>query len=114
MACTDDLVRRAVEVVATQYLAQLQPSFQHSADISRAALISRLRRDSLHFSPDNVFSVSTWATLIVLLVGETVTGSDEYHHLLRTLLALVRSCSVHLTPQTSSETNRFLTQQTHM
>ncbi|RHZ52630.1 Zn(II)2Cys6 transcription factor [Aspergillus thermomutatus] len=110
MACTDDLVRQAVEVVATQYLAQLQPSFQHAADTGRAAIISRLRRESLHFSPDSVFSASTWATLIVLLVGETITGSDEYHHLLQTLLCLVRN----LAPQVPSDATRFLTKQTHM
>ncbi|KAJ5174067.1 uncharacterized protein N7500_001998 [Penicillium coprophilum] len=108
LACEDELLQRAVGVVAAQHLALNNPSYQSVADRGRAALISRLCRDST--SPDRVFNTSTWATLIVLLVGETITGSSEYGHLLRTLMCLVQNAD-QIAP---SSARRFLSQQTHM
>ncbi|KAF3027870.1 hypothetical protein E8E15_010378 [Penicillium rubens] len=108
LACEDELVQRAVAVVAAQHLALHSPSYQSFADQSRATLISRLCRDST--SPDRVFTTSTWATLIVLLVGETITGSSEYAHLLRTLTSLVQNAD-QIAP---SSARQFLSQQTHM
>ncbi|KAJ5753278.1 hypothetical protein N7520_010195 [Penicillium odoratum] len=84
LACEDGLVQRAVSVVATQHLALYSPFYQSIADRGRAVLISRLGQDST--SPDRVFTTSTWATRIILLVGETITGSSEYGHLLQTLM----------------------------
>lgn len=110
LACEDELLRRAVGVVAAQHLALHQPSYEHVADQGRAAIISQLRRDSLGASPDRVFNVSTWATLIVLLVGETITGSSEYVHLLQSLLCLTQN----ITRIGPSPAWHFLTQQTHM
>ncbi|KAJ5456916.1 hypothetical protein N7530_012190 [Penicillium desertorum] len=108
LACEDELVQRAVGVVAAQHLALHSPSYQSFADQGRATLISRLCRDST--SPDRVFTTSTWATLIVLLVGETITGSSDYAHLLRTLTYLVRNAD-QIAPSTACH---FLSQQTHM
>ncbi|OQE43616.1 hypothetical protein PENCOP_c003G06867 [Penicillium coprophilum] len=108
LACEDELLQRAVGVVAAQHLALNNPFYQSVADRGRAALISRLCRDST--SPDRVFNTSTWATLIVLLVGETITGSSEYGHLLRTLMCLVQNAD-QIAP---SSARRFLSQQTHM
>ena len=108
LACEDELVRRAVGIVAEQHLALQHPSYQSVADQGRTSLISRLCRESL--SPGHVFNISTWATLIVLLVGETVTGSSEYGHLLRTLPCLVRNIG-QIAP---SLAHNFLVQQTHM
>jgi hypothetical protein len=42
-------------------------------------------------SADKVFNKFTWATLIVLLVGETVTGSADYGFLIQMLLSLSMS-----------------------
>ncbi|KAJ5375253.1 hypothetical protein N7517_007259 [Penicillium concentricum] len=108
LACEDELVQCAVGVVAAQHLALNNPFYQSIADRGRAALISRLCRDST--SPDRVFNTSTWATLIVLLVGETITGSSEYGHLLRTLMCLVQNAD-QIAPSSAC---RFLSQQTHM
>ncbi|CAG7934874.1 unnamed protein product [Penicillium nalgiovense] len=108
LACEDELVQRAVGVVASQHLALHSPSYQSFADQGRATLISRLCRDST--SPSRVFTTSTWATLIVLLVGETITGSSEYAHLLRTLTYLVQNAD----QIASSSARQFLSQQTHM
>ncbi|KAJ5308386.1 hypothetical protein N7476_009042 [Penicillium atrosanguineum] len=108
LACEDELVQRAVGVVAAQHLALHSPSYQAIADHGRAALISRLCRDST--SPDRVFNTSTWATLIVLLVGETITGSSEYGHLLQTLMCLFQNAD-RIAPSSACS---FLSQQTHM
>lgn len=110
LACEDELLQRAVGVVSAQHLALQQPSYRQIADQGRAAIISRLRRDSLEGSPDRVFNLSTWATLIVLLVGETITGSSEYSHLLQSLLCLTHNIA-QIGP---SAARRFLIQQTHM
>lgn len=110
LACEDEVLRGAIRAVAAQHLALRHPGFQGIAEIGRAAIISRLRRDSLQASSDSIVNLRTWATLIVLLVGETITGSPEYSHLLRTLLSLMPSlCQMEATPA-----YRFLVQQTHM
>ena len=44
LACEDELVQRAVAVVAAQHLALHSPSYQSFADQGRATLISRLPR----------------------------------------------------------------------
>lgn len=91
LECDDELLQHAVGVVAAQHLAIHQPSYQQVADKGRVAVISRPRRDSLWTSPEQVFHVSTWATLNVLLVGETITGSSEYGYLLQSLLCLTQN-----------------------
>lgn len=110
LACEDQLLQRAICVVATQHLALHNSHYQKAADQSRAAVISQLRRDSLQSSPDRIFNVSTWATLIVLLVGETITGSSECGHMLQTLISLARNIS----QAAPSRVTHFLLQQTHM
>ncbi|KAJ5318758.1 uncharacterized protein N7506_011462, partial [Penicillium brevicompactum] len=110
LACEDDLLQHAICVVATQHLALHNTYHQHAADQSRAAVISRLRRESLQSCPDRIFNVSTWATLIILLVGETITGSSECGHMLQILISLAWNVS----QKTPSELSSFLLQQTHM
>lgn len=110
MACQDPVLQHAISAVATQHLAGRDPSLKAAADAERTAVISRLRQDSLQPSPDHVFNVSTWATLIVLLVGETITGSSEYSYLLHTLLCLAQNIS----QVEHTAANSFLLQQTHM
>ncbi|RAK97352.1 Zn(II)2Cys6 transcription factor [Aspergillus ibericus CBS 121593] len=110
MAFKDDLLQQAVSVVAAQHLGPRQPASQAATESSRSAIISRLRRASQLGSPNLVFNPSTWATLIVLLVGETVTGSSEYSHLLQTLLTLAKN----MRDVDNSELNEFLIKQTDM
>lgn len=108
LACEDEMLQRTVSIVAAQHLALQQPHFHDFAESGRAAIISQLRRESS--SPERVLNLSTWATLVVLLVGETITGSPEYNHLLRTLICL----APHTHQITSTPAAQFLTQQTHM
>lgn len=110
LACEDEVLRSAITVVAAHHLALHQPYFQPIAEAGRSKLISRLRRDSLQATPEHVFNLSTWATLIVLLVGETVTGSSDYSLLLQNLVRVAQN--IHATEQ--SATSQFLIQQTHM
>ncbi|RAK90748.1 C6 zinc finger domain protein [Aspergillus costaricaensis CBS 115574] len=110
MALEDNLLQQAVAVVAAQHLGSRHPSCRAATESRRSAIISRLRRDSQVGSPDLVFNPSTWATLIVLLVGETVTGSSEYSHLLRTLLTLAQN----MKSVGNTELRDFLTKQTDM
>lgn len=110
MACEDDLVQRTVISVTAQHVVLHQPGLQPAAEAYRAEVISRLRRDSLQAFPDGVFNLSAWCSLIVLLVGETVTGSSDYTYLLRALLSLARN--IDQIPASSAK--QFLIQQTHM
>ncbi|KAJ5683487.1 hypothetical protein N7462_006652 [Penicillium macrosclerotiorum] len=110
LACEDKLLREAIVVVATQHIALSDPSHQRFAEESRAAIISHLCQESLQMSTDRVFTLSNWATLIVLLVGETITGSAEYSHLLQTMICL----SQNIDGMTPSAERLFLTKQTQM
>jgi hypothetical protein len=110
MALEDNLLCRSVAVVAAQHLSRQRPELQKAAEAGRAAIISRLRNDSLRQSADKIFNKFTWATLIVLLVGETVTGSADYRFFVQMLLSLSMSNSGRDDPSSSS----FLQAQTHM
>ncbi|KAL4907148.1 hypothetical protein BDW74DRAFT_166668 [Aspergillus multicolor] len=112
LACHDELLQQSVCAVAAQHLALRQPSFRPFAESGRAAIISRLRQDAFREPTERLFSAFTWATLIVLLVGETITASPEYTHLLHLLSCMAGNTSDTGIPMSS--VNQFLTQQTHM
>jgi hypothetical protein len=111
MALENDILRRAVGVVATQHLSRMRPELQSVAEAGRSAIISRLRRDALSATPDMIFDKFTWATLIVLLVGETVTGSTDYKFLVQMLLCLSANSR---TEDLNESAIRFLQTQTNM
>lgn len=110
LACHDELLQQSICAVAAQHLALRQPSFRRFAESGRAAIISRLRHDAFQEPTDRLFNASTWATLIVLLVGETVTASPEYAHLLQMLICMASN----MPNMAMGSVSRFLTQQTHM
>jgi hypothetical protein len=111
MALEDEVLRRAVGVVAAQHLSRERPEMQEAAEAGRAAIISRLRRDSMSATVEQVFNKFTWATLIVLLVGETVTGSADYSFLVQMLLCLSANS---MGDDQKPVVNRFLQTQTNM
>ena len=92
MALEDDLLRRAVAIVAAQHLNRQQPELQGAAGAGRTAVISCLRNDSLQQSADKEFNKLTWATLMVLLVGEKVTGSADCRFFVHMVLSGI--CSI--------------------
>jgi hypothetical protein len=109
MALQDEVLCRAVTVVAAQHLSQGNPALELAAEKGRTAVISRLRRDASLES--RVFNEFTWATLIVLLVGETVTGNADYSFLVQMLLCL---SSNNVISTKESPITQFLRTQTHM
>ncbi|KAH7074838.1 fungal-specific transcription factor domain-containing protein [Paraphoma chrysanthemicola] len=111
MALEDEVLRRAVGVVAAQHLSRERPEIKEAAEAGRVAVISRLRKDAISASEDQVFSKFTWATLVVLLVGETVTGSEDYSFLVQMLLCLSANSRA---DHDDTATTRFLQTQTNM
>lgn len=109
LACHDGLLQRTVGVVAAQHLGQARPEVRSAAERGRRAIIDRLQRDSA--CSESVFSMVNWATLIVLLVGETVTGGPDFGPLLRMLLLTSQHCDASSMPL---DLYRFLKAQTQM
>ncbi|UKZ80064.1 hypothetical protein TrVFT333_007829 [Trichoderma virens FT-333] len=112
LACEDELVGQAISVIAAFHLSQRAPHMRMAAEVGQHAILSKLFRDSLQLEPKRLFSLSTWATILVLLVGETITGANNYVHLLEILSNLAQSSD---SVQSLSITTRgFIREQTRM
>lgn len=111
LAVHDDLVQRAVSVCAAFHLGKGQPGLLESAEQDRTAIIQQLRHEALNAPSDQIFNVSAWATIIVLLVAETVTGEHEFKYLFNMLQSLVQHSS---DISTQSEVHSFLISQTKL
>jgi hypothetical protein len=112
LAYQDDLVQRAVSVVAAFHLSAKRPDLLPLAESGRSEIIKRLRTDAFAGESNKVFSMSTWATIILLLVGETVTGSEDFiplYHMLTNLLSHDRFSGAGPSPERG-----FLLQQSRM
>ncbi|KAK2616995.1 hypothetical protein QQS21_000084 [Conoideocrella luteorostrata] len=105
LACQNDLVGQAVSVISAFHLAQKAPSMHMAAERGQQMILSRLRRQSLTLEPNAVFKISTWVTILVLLVGDTITGSNNYVYLLQ-LLSRLAQLSAH-EPSLSDTTKSF-------
>jgi hypothetical protein len=113
LACENALVGRAVSVVAAFHLAAKVPHLQAVAEAGQLAIISKLRRDSLRAQqPEQLFSLSAWATILVLLVGETVTGGNDYIYLTEMLMCMTMSAN--RSPMGSRSLEDFILKQTKM
>lgn len=112
LASQDSLVQRAVSVVAALHLGAKQSNLLRAAEEGRFAIIQRLRRDASCGLSNNVFRISTWATIILLLVGETVTGGHEFVQLY-SMLQSILGCSKRLI-NSCPDTGNFLEQQSGM
>ncbi|KIX95211.1 uncharacterized protein Z520_09127 [Fonsecaea multimorphosa CBS 102226] len=109
LAVTDALVQTAVSSTAASHLWRHDPELRDKAESERIKVIQMLKSAaSSHQCSQRVFSVSTWATLLVLLVGEMITGRDDYRYLVR-MIGLVRASGV---DDIGSETRGFLETQT--
>lgn len=112
LACEDELVGQAISVIAAFHLSQQAPHMRMAAEVGQQAILSKLFRDSLQLEPKRLFSLSTWATILVLLVGDTITGANNYVHLLEILSNLANmSDSV---DALSTTTREFIREQTRM
>ncbi|KAI9166313.1 hypothetical protein HJFPF1_02412 [Paramyrothecium foliicola] len=112
LACQDEAVGKAVSVVAAFHLGKNATHLHVRAEATQQAILSKLLRDSMELTPSHVFSLSTWAAILVLLVGDTITGSANYILLLQILRHLAYSS----VPNSSIPANAqaFLLQQTKM
>jgi hypothetical protein len=91
LACQDEVLERAVSVVSAFHLAQKAPGLRPAAEAGHHAIVTKLRRDSFKLTPEQLFNPYTLATILVLLVGETITGADNYTYLLEMLNCLAQS-----------------------
>jgi len=112
LATQDPLVQRAVSVVAALHLGRKQIDLLQAAEKGRSAIIERLRKDASYGQHDRIFNMSTWATLVLLLVGETVTGDQEFVHIFAMLQSLLENSDELL--KISPHASRFLLQQSQM
>ncbi|KAF2207623.1 hypothetical protein CERZMDRAFT_50901 [Cercospora zeae-maydis SCOH1-5] len=112
IAMQNELVQHAVCVVSAFHLAVSQRRVSASAEAGRSAIIRRLRENVAKGDDAQVFNYSTLTTLLVLLVGETVTGSTEFAYLFNMLAATVKDGRA--LAEAPPEARDFLTQQIRM
>ncbi|KAK2596429.1 hypothetical protein N8I77_013319 [Diaporthe amygdali] len=82
LAHADPIVERAVCVAAAFHLSRQVPELRLPAESGRAAIVSKL-------SSEVDLSDSTWATLILLIVADLVTGHEHVLTLYKMLLAFL-------------------------
>lgn len=112
LATQDPMVSQAVSVVSAFHLAQVVPSLRMKAEVNQQRVLSRLRQSALNPNPDQFFKLSNWVTILILLVGDTITGSTNYVYLLDLLLQLSQAA---LSDKSLPEhVKKFVKQQTHM
>ncbi|KAJ6787249.1 hypothetical protein PWT90_06827 [Aphanocladium album] len=112
LAARDPMVSQAVSVVSAFHLAQVVPSLRMKAEVNQQRVLSRLRQSALDPNPDQFFKLSNWVTILVLLVGDTITGSTNYVYLLDLLMQLSQAA---LSDKSLSDNvKKFIKQQTHM
>lgn len=111
-ACQDETVGRAVSVIAAFHLSQQVPSMRMAAEMGQQEILSKLHRDSMNLAPGQLFSLSAWTTILVLLVGDTITGSNNYVYLLELLSRLTKLSATD--KSLSDATRTFINEQTRM
>lgn len=110
LASSDDMVRRAVSVTSALHLAARMPELRIPAERGRAAIISKLRTDVASGNPE-LLSTVTWATILLLIVGDLVTGHEDVLILHQMLKAFMHArCSA--TPRDPLE--KFLLYQSQL
>lgn len=109
LACEDDLVKDAVSVVSMYHLAPERPEMHFHAEAGLQLIIRRLLQRISQL--ENALDLSAWATIIVLLVGETITGGNNLPFLFRILQHLA---AANAKPCQESVMHSFLQEQTRM
>ncbi|KAI1373731.1 hypothetical protein F4677DRAFT_428078 [Hypoxylon crocopeplum] len=74
LAHSEPLVQRAVCIASAFHLSSKQPHLRAPAEVIRAGLIRKLSEASKR-DPD--LSEATWATIILLIVADIVTGHED-------------------------------------
>jgi hypothetical protein len=112
IAYEDETVGKAVCAVSAFHLGTSAQHMLATAEATQHAVLTKLLRDTMEHDPSRVFSLSTWAAIVVLLVGDTITGSTNYILLLQMLRHLVSSATANGSMPTNAR--MFLLQQTKM
>lgn len=109
LAATDELVRAAVCVASLDFLAYQQPEMRRRAELGFQSILSQLRfRTS---AQTDLVDLSAWATIIILLTAETITGGTNFPSLFK----LLRHLAVANTADSrTSVMHAFLNEQTRM
>lgn len=110
LANENELVRRAICVVAAHHLANDFVELKQAAAVGQMSIISKLRRDAAELGENQVFNIYSWVTILILLVGETITGGQDFVYLLEMLMCLEKCFSI----KPGLPSHKFLLQQTQM
>ncbi|VUC22868.1 unnamed protein product [Clonostachys rosea] len=89
LATSDPLVARAVCVAAAFHLSWWMPQLRLPAESCRAAIISKLMKSSFNLNDQ------TWATIILLIVADLVTGHEHAIVLYQMLAAFLDARAQH-------------------
>jgi hypothetical protein len=85
-AVYDNIVQRAVSVAAAFHLSDRMPELRFPAEAGRVAIIQKLREIAINDSNPHVFNETTWLTIILLIVSDLVTGSEDVFILYKMLV----------------------------
>lgn len=113
LAVQDDVVKRAVCVVAAHHLGGRSTEASQAALAGQVAIISKLLQDSFQHQVSSSLKISTWISTLVLLVGENITGGQDFIHLVK-MLAYFREQQCFQDSRMTSSVHDFLLQQTRM
>jgi hypothetical protein len=109
LAATDDLVRAAVCVASLDYHSHQSLAIKRRAEVGLQHILGQLRRRTS--AQTNLVDLSAWATIVILLTAETITGGSNFPSLFRILqhLAAANTANGH-----TSVLRTFLAEQTRM
>ena len=111
LACHHIEVRRAVCIVSALHLGDKMANLSDRARSSRVAMIHRLKRLADQEDWDEILSLPHQVVILLLLVGEMITGGDDFSFLIKMLLSL----NVSTRPRGSnSDVYSFLVRQAQM
>ena len=110
LAAQDELARRAVTSIAACHLHRDDPVLRSAALVDRAKVVERLAKASTPLEAKGVFCASTWATVLILLIGEFVLGGDHFPFFVK-MLSCLRE---HGISDASPEMTQFIDRQTEL
>ena len=108
LAVENPMVRRAVCVASAFHMSVQRPELKLPAESGRAAIITKLKSMAAY---GDELALDHWATIILLLVGELVNGSDDILTLYQLLKSFLRAKG---SIDDVSDMSSFLHQQTNL
>lgn len=93
----DDVVQRAVSVAAAFHLSARVPELRAPAEAGRAVIIKKLK-DASWSGSQQVFNESTWTTILLLIVADLITGSEDMVILYNMLMSFIKAKCVDPNP----------------